>query len=58
MSAMLWRLMDACLYGPGGCVMCGDEDEFSPDIEAFEVTGKLICSVCFEGMEEDNDREI
>lgn len=40
MSAMLWRLMDACLYGPGGCVMCGDEDEFSPDIEAFEVTGE------------------
>lgn len=55
MSAMLWRLMDACLYGPGGCVMCGEDDEFSPDIEAFETTGKLICSPCFEGMEEDND---
>jgi len=57
MSAMLWRLHDAMMFAEGGCALCGDTDEFSPDTEAFELTGKLICTVCFEDMEEDNDRE-
>lgn len=53
MSAMLWRFMDACTNprGPTGCTICG-EAEFSPDIEAFEATGRLICSECFEALEE------
>lgn len=55
MSAMVWRLYDAMNFAEGGCSLCGDADEFTPDIEAFELTGKLICTVCFEGMEEDND---
>lgn len=55
MSAMLWRLHDAMIFAEGGCALCGETDEFSPDVEAFELTGKLICTVCFEGMEEDND---
>ena len=53
MSAMLWRLHDAMIFAEGGCAICGDQDEFSPDVEAFEETGKLICSPCFEGVEED-----
>lgn len=57
MSAMLWRLHDAMVFAEGGCALCGDDDEFSPDIEAFETTGKLICLACFDGMEEDDERE-
>ena len=44
----LWRLYDAVTGHLGGCAICGDDDEFSPDIEAFEETGVLICSACFE----------
>jgi hypothetical protein len=47
MSAMVWRLHDAMLVHRGGCDGCG-EAEFSPDIEAFELTGKLVCPDCFE----------
>jgi hypothetical protein len=58
MSAMLWRFMDAvhpANPSSGGCAFCGDQDEFSPDVEAFELTGKLICSVCWEAECEAND---
>jgi hypothetical protein len=44
----LWRLYDAVTGHLGGCAICGDDDEFSPDIEAFEETEMLICSACFE----------
>jgi hypothetical protein len=47
-NAKVWALMDAMEIHPGGCAVCGDDDEFSPDIEAFEETGVLICSACFE----------
>jgi len=53
--AMLWRLHDAMVFAEGGCAFCGDQDEFSPDVEAFELTGKLICSVCWEAECEAND---
>lgn len=48
----LWRLYDAVTCSRGGCAICGDDDEFSPDIEAFEETGVLICSLCFEAQSE------
>lgn len=49
-SDVMWRLYDA-MHDPrraGGCENCGDTDEFSPDCEAFEVTGRLLCSLCAE----------
>ena len=47
-AAKVWALFDAMEIHPGGCAICGDDDEFSPDIEAFEETEMLICSACFE----------
>jgi hypothetical protein len=48
-AAKVWALFDAMEAHSGGCVICGDDDEFSPDIEAFEEVGVLMCSACFEG---------
>ena len=48
----IWRLHDAMQFEAGGCAICGDQDEFSPNVEAFEITGKLICSDCWESSEE------
>lgn len=38
MSAMLWRLHDTMFVTKGGGVICGDDDGFAPDAEAFEET--------------------
>lgn len=45
----LWNLHDACTDPDrsGECQNCG-ESEFSPNAEAFEVTGRLLCSLCAE----------
>jgi hypothetical protein len=50
----MWRLMDACLSPdtPRGCD-CIDDGECGVDQDAFEATGKLICSDCWERMQED-----
>jgi hypothetical protein len=56
-AAKVWALFDAMEVHPGGCVICGDDDEFSPDIEAFEETGVLMCSGCFEAQCEDDADE-
>lgn len=35
------------------CQMCGDDiEEFSGLVEAFEMTGKIICEWCFEEVSE------
>jgi len=38
------------------CKGCG-ETHFSPNAEAFETTGKLICDDCFEAESDDDDAE-
>jgi len=43
-----WRMYDAVTAHVGGCQMCGDDDEFAPNVEAFEDTGMIICDACFE----------
>ena len=50
MSAMVWRLHDAMFAHRGDCDVCG-EAEYSPSLEAFEMTGKLICSDCFDALD-------
>ncbi len=57
MSDFDWRFMNACLGPSRGCAICG-EAEFSPDIEAFETTGRLICSDCFEVLDETAIEEL
>jgi hypothetical protein len=42
-----WAFYDAVQAHSGGCQCCGDDDEFSPDVEAFEETGELLCSDCW-----------
>lgn len=44
----LWRFYDAVTDHPGGCAVCGDDDEFRPNVEAFEETGQIMCDDCFE----------
>jgi hypothetical protein len=46
--ARAWAFYDAVHDHSGGCAICGDDDEFSPNIEAFEETGTIICDSCFE----------
>jgi hypothetical protein len=43
-----WAFYDAVEAHSGGCQVCGDNDEFSPDVEAFEETGEILCSLCWE----------
>lgn len=52
MSAMIWRLHDAMAEANGGCIICGDQDGFSPNVEAFERTGCLICGDCFDVLDD------
>jgi formylmethanofuran dehydrogenase subunit E len=35
------------------CSSCG-EDDFSPNIEAFELTGEILCDLCAEEAFEEN----
>lgn len=61
MSAVYaWAFYDAVHAHSGGCQCCGDDDEFSPDVEAFEETGEILCTLCWEAdqaaREEADDR--
>ena len=47
-AALMWEFYDAVHAHPGGCEICGDDDEFRPNIEAFEETGKVMCDSCFD----------
>lgn len=38
------------------CPGCG-ETHFSPNVEAFELTGKLVCDDCFDCETDDDDAE-
>ena len=38
-----------------GCEYCGDED-FTPNIEAFEISGEIVCDECADGIFEDNSQ--
>jgi len=42
-----WAYHDAVQAHTGGCTTCGDDDEFSPDVEAFEDTGRIVCTPCW-----------
>jgi len=42
-----WAYYDAAQAHTGGCTVCGDDDEFSPDAEAFEDTGRIVCTGCW-----------
>ncbi len=42
-----WAYYDAVQAHAGGCTTCGDDDEFSPDVEAFEETGRIVCTPCW-----------
>ena len=37
------------------CEVCGEED-FSPNIEAFEISGKLLCDECADEVFEENSQ--
>ena len=37
------------------CETCGEE-EFSPNIEAWEISGKLVCDECAEEIFEENSQ--
>jgi hypothetical protein len=53
MSAVkAWAFYDAVHAHSGGCQVCGDNDEFSPDVEAFEETGEILCTLCWEAEQE------
>ena len=53
MSAVkAWAFYDAVHDHSGGCQICGDDDEFSPDQEAFDETGEILCSICWEAEQE------
>ena len=53
MSAVkAWAFYDAVHDHSGGCQICGDDDEFSPDVEAFEETGEILCSICWDAEQE------
>lgn len=47
-----WALRDA-MEGCNGCQDCGDDDEFSPNLEAFELFSKLVCDDCAEAIFEN-----
>lgn len=36
------------------CARCGEDEEFSPNVEAFEISGELVCDDCAEEIFEDN----
>jgi hypothetical protein len=53
MSAVYaWAFYDAVHAHSGGCQACGEDDEFSPNAEAFEETGEIICGDCWEADQE------
>ena len=43
----------ASLNRPNECETCG-EDDFSPNIEAFEISGQIVCDECAEEIFEQN----
>ena len=43
-----WAFYDAVTDHVGGCQVCGDDDEFSPNVEAFEETGEILCNDCWD----------
>ena len=53
-----WNMHDAMLgrtaSGGGGCEHCGETDEFSPNVEAFELSGELVCDDCADTVFEEN----
>ena len=51
-AARAWAFYDAVHAHSGGCQSCGDDDEFSPNVEAFEETGEIVCSDCWEADQE------
>jgi hypothetical protein len=39
---------DAVMANTDGCQVCCETDEFSPNAEAFEETGEIMCGDCWE----------
>lgn len=40
---------------PQGCQDCGEHD-FSPNIEAFEISGRIVCDECAEEIFQQNSQ--
>ena len=43
----------AAVIAPKGCEVCGEED-ISPNVEAFELSGEVVCDDCAEEIIADN----
>lgn len=41
---------------PAHCERCGEEMEDSPNVEAFELSGQVVCDDCAEEIFEDNSQ--
>ena len=42
-----------CVHGPNCCSGCGDDD-ISPNVEAYEISGQILCDNCATQVFEDN----
>jgi len=52
--ATMDRFAAACLAPGCVCATCGEDQEFSPNIDAFDICGELLCDECSEQVFEDN----
>lgn len=50
---MLDTVADGTVDVPACCEVCGEED-ISPNVEAFELSGEIVCDDCAEQIIEDN----
>ena len=47
-AAKAWAFYDAVMANTDGCQVCCETDEFSPNAEAFEETGEIVCDACWD----------
>ena len=47
-ASKAWAFYDAVMANTGGCQVCFETDEFSPNAEAFEDTGEIVCGDCWQ----------
>ncbi len=55
-----WRLHDAMQADRTGCCAHCDEpfEDETPNVEAFEITGQLLCDLCAEAAMEEADADV
>lgn len=49
------KMVDPVSEGKANCSRC-DNDDFSPNIEAFEISGEIVCDECAEEIFEENSQ--